>query len=351
MNIYTNDGWLDVPKLIRTAERNGIAFVMITGARGTGKTYGTLEDSVISNKLFIYMRRTATELDAIAQDDSLNPFNKLNTDHGWNIGLVKSSKYTYAIVDRDVLDDGTISKSGRYLGLAVALSTIANIRGFDAQEFERIFYDEFIPEPHARKIKEEHFAFLNAYETINRNRELDGRPPVMCICASNSNKLDNPLYLGLGLVAKVDKMKRNKQSTSIMPKKSLMLVNMEDSPISAKKADTALYRMSHGTGFERMALSNEYIGEEERRNIGSQPLAEYIPLCVVGELCIYRHKSKRRWYMSTHTTGTPPEYGYGENELKRFRKSYGWLWARYLEDCVYFESPMCEILYTNHYMT
>ena len=40
MNIYQNDGWLDVPKLVRIADSNHINFIFIVGARRTGKTYG-----------------------------------------------------------------------------------------------------------------------------------------------------------------------------------------------------------------------------------------------------------------------------------------------------------------------
>lgn len=345
MYIYNDIGYLNVPLLMG----QNMPFIFITGARGTGKTYGVFDFCIENNLPFIYMRRTMAEVEVLWKDESLNPFLPLNRNTGRNIGIIRKSKYTGVIIDREINDDGTMRPVGPALGLVVALSTFANLRGFNGVQYKVLFYDEFIPELHVRPIKEEHMAFMNVYETINRNRELEGEKPLLCVCASNANRLDNPLYLGLGLVSKVDRMKRNKQLVSILSKRGILLVNMEDSPISEQKANTALYRMSAGTGFDRMALHNQYLGEEEQGNIGSRPLKEYNPICAVGELCVYKHKSKRNYYISTFCTGSPPTFGYGDTERKRFIKSFGWLWAAYLDNLIYFESRICEILLTKYF--
>lgn len=344
MNIYNEEGWLDVPKIMGM----GMPFVFCTGARGTGKTYGALEYGLDGGP-FIYMRRTQGEVDILCSNEMLNPFLPLNRNTGRNIGFKKVSKYTAAIYERQEEEDGTLSIVGPPLGMCCALSTFANLRGFNGSQFDFLIYDEFIPESHVRPLRDEHLAFMNAYETINRNRELEGRSALRCFCASNSNRLDNALYMGLGLVSKVDRMKRDGQILSVLGKRGIILLNMEQSPISERKRNTALYRMAAGTGFEKMALDNVYVGEDARINIGSKPLREYNAICAVGELCIYRHKSRSEYYVSEHTSGTPPTFATTAAELERFRRSFSWLWSAYLERKVFFESRICEILLTKYF--
>lgn len=345
MNIYNENGYIDIPSIIN----QGMTFMFITGARGTGKTYGTLKYLIESKRSFIMMRRTASEMEMMYATEKLNPFNKLNEDNGWNYGVFKASKYTGLVYDRIVDKDGKYLPKGEPIGLIIALSTVANIRGFDGSAFDFIFYDEFIPEAHVRSIKNEDQAFLNCYETINRNRELEGKPPVTCLCASNSNRLDNPIYEGLGFITKVDEMKQKKQMVSIMPKRQTMLVNMEDSPISDKKRHTALYQLTAGSEFERMALDNQYVGEENRGTIISKNLKEYKPLVKVGEITIYEHKSENKFYISTHTSGTPPVLSLSKVDKERLHQMYGYVYYQYLKQNVIFESRLCEILFLKAY--
>lgn len=344
MNIYNKDGYLDFPKIRKLP----FPFIIITGGRGTGKTYGALQDTIEQGEKFILMRRTQTEMDVLATPN-LNPFRKLNRNNGWNYAVEKQGKYTGAIYEYAADESGNFSVAGDAVGLTVALSTISRIRGFDASDCGILLYDEFIPESTARPIKDETSAFLNAYETINRNRELEGRRPLKCICMANSNRLDNPLFLGLGLVTKADEMQQKKQTVCILEKRGIVLVNMEDSPISAAKQNTALYRAAAGTEFSQMALSNTFIGESERGAIISRPLNEYNPICAIGEICIYKHKRKREFYVSPHISGSPPYYGTGSAERERFKKTWSFLWITYLENRMIFEKRICEILLTNYF--
>lgn len=338
MNIYADNGYLDVPKL----KSQGMPFVFVTGARGTGKTYGELHDLLVNNTPFVMMRRTKTEIDFLARDEMTNPFRELNDALHLNVGLQKAGQY-YQIVDRDT--DGEITN---IRGILIALSTVANIRGFDGSRFEELFFDEFIPERHVRPIRDEHYAFLNAVETIGRNRELQGRPPLRVFCASNSNRLDNAIYLGLNLLRKVESMKRKQQLYSAMPDRGILLVNLENSPVSEAKRETSLYRMSAGTGFERMALENKYIGESDRNpHIRRANLAEYNPLVTIGEITIYVHKSRVEYYVTGRSTGTPPVYDMSDTDKERFKYQYGHLWFYYLQGNVYFEDRLSEILLTH----
>ena len=91
-------------------------------------------------------------------------------------------------------------------GYTSALSTFSNLRGFDGSNIKILLYDEFIPERHERLIKNEADAFFNVYETINRNRELQGGPPLIALCLSNSNSLASPIFTALNLVKTLERM-------------------------------------------------------------------------------------------------------------------------------------------------
>ena len=336
MNIYQKSGYLDV----RALKSVGMPFIFVTGARGTGKTFGEFEDCIERGIKFIYMRRTQTEVDNVARVEELNPFAGYNKAKGRNISFEKRGKI-YRIIE---LTDG---KESAFMGVMLALSTFASIRGFDGTQFDELFYDEFIPETHVHPLRDEHMALLNSVESIGRNRELQGLPPLTVFCASNSNRLDNAIYMGLNLVGKVDAMKRKGQTYSIIKERGILLVNMEGSPISEEKRATALYRMASGTGFASMALENRYVGERENNpRIKRQNIAEYRPLVVVGEVCIYVHKSKDLFYASRKISGSPPSFEMFDSDIQLFKRTYGYLWLRYLDGRVLCEDRLTELLLT-----
>jgi hypothetical protein len=339
MKIYQDSGYIDIRKILSL----GLPFNFIVGGRATGKTYTSLE-TVIEDKIkFIYMRRTQAQADLINKPE-FSPFKSLNRDFGWKIGTESISKYNAGFYNQIEQDDRIIC-SGAPLGFTAALSTISNIRGFDASDVELKIYDEFIPEKHERPIKNEGSAFLNAYETINRNRELTGRKPLQCLCLANANDLANPIFMELRLVRKAEQMRRKKQEVYIDREKGIGLFILDKSPISQQKKTTALYRLTGGSNFERMSLNNDFSGEEIGR-ISSKPIAEYKPIVSIGEITIYEHKSNRTFYISTHLTGSPPTFGTGEAERARFIRQYKWIWDEYMENNIEFEEYLCEILLT-----
>ena len=353
MKLYLDSGYLNIRGILA----QGLPFNFCWGGRGTGKTYGALKDAVESGVKFMFMRRTQTQLDLISKPE-FSPFKPLNKDYGWNVGIVPLSKYNGGvyhmeaekkILNGEEIETGRMTPCGPPIGYTCALSTIANIRGFDGSDVDLLIYDEFIPEPHARPIKEEHEAFLNAYETINRNRELQGRKPLQVLCLANANTLANPLFIGLSLVTKAERMNRTGQEYSIDMKRGCVLVNLCESSISDRKRDTALYRLTGNSDFTKMALANDFAGEDERGKIGSKPIKEYRPIAAIGEICIYRHKSADIYFCSTHLSGSPPTFGVGDTERARFCRLYSWLWLAYLDNNFEFEERICEILLTKYF--
>lgn len=343
MNLYTSKGWLNVPAL----RRDILPFSAMWGGRGIGKTYGWLKDLRLDDPApFILLRRTQAMID-LMNDPEFSPFAAIDRDNGC-LTVVKSvNKYILGFYNGVRSEDGKPEPAGPPLGYAMALSTIHNIRGFSS-DAEFMIYDEFIPEKHERPIQNEFDALMNAYETINRNRELQGRPPLKLVMLTNANHLGNPYFLGFGVIMTVQKMLDNAIEIWKDPARGLMLINIQRSPISKAKEDTALYKLTRGTAFYDMALGNEFSGDVFGR-IGSIPLTECKPVVVVGELCIYRRKSSSEWYISGHVSGSPPVYGSDNADLARFCRAYPQIWRAYMVDNIIFQNQLCEILFRKYY--
>ena len=332
MSIYLDNGYLDIEKILSYK----MPFSWIVGGRATGKTYGALKYAYESHTRFILMRRTQAQTDLINKPE-FNPYKAINQDLGTDIQVKSISKYNSRIFEP--AEDGE-----QLLGYTCALSTISNMRGFDASDCKLLIYDEFIPERHERPIKAEGSCFLNAYESINRNRELKGEPPLQVLGLANAFNIANPVFLELGLVGRCEKMKNNDQEFFMDPERGILLVLLQHSKISKAKADTALYRLSSGS-YRDMALSNDFIYNNSD-SIKAQALKEYKLLCTVGEISIYRHKSKREYYVSEHRTGTAPLYKSDEVGIMRYRRKYGLILApAYVNNRVIFENILTKSLF------
>lgn len=342
LDLYTQQGWLSFPALRREA----LPFTAVWGGRGIGKTFGALRDLRLDNPApFILLRRTQTQIDLLSNPD-FSPFRAIDREVGCLTAVKPVNKYVYAFYDGTMQDDKIVPQ-GPPLGHAMALSTLHNVRGFNS-DAEYIIYDEFIPERHERPIKNEYDALLNAYETINRNRELQGREPVKLIMLTNANQLGNPYFIGMRVIRQVRRMLDTGTEVWKDPDRGIMLVNICRSPISEAKAGTALYRMTAGSSYSQMALGNEFSGDVfcPTRRV---PLVECKPLVAVGELCIYKHKSAKFYYVCDTISGSPPTFGADDADLARFRGRWPELWEAYMLRNVVFYDELCEILYRRYY--
>ena len=346
MKLYLDNGYLNITDII-----NGPAvYNFIVGGRGIGKTFGSLKEVIDRGMKFIFMRRTQVQVDMI-KDDNLNPFNALHSTLGadYNFVMKKINKNITAVYKAEFDSDKQIYiPAGKILGYIMALSTISNIRGFDASDVDVLIYDEFIGEKHERPIKDEGAAFLNALETIARNRELQGRKPMKVLCLSNSNDLANPLFIQLQLVKHVEKMVRNKQEYMYIPDRYLALYVLQVTPIGAAKAQTTLYKLAGDSEFTQMALANDF-SNEERACIKPQNIKEYKPLVKVGEICIYRHKSRYDYYVTSFISGSPESYDSSAMDLNRFSRNYYFIWLAYLNRHVIFESYLDQVLLEKYF--
>lgn len=343
MKIYDDNGYVNIPEILK----HPAVFIWIYGGRGTGKTYGTLKAMKEDSHKFIYMRRLQAQADIVKKDD-MQPFKTLNDDMNWNISPFPINKYVSAFYDTGYNKDGKPIPEGESYGLLTSLSTFSNLRGVDGSDIKCMILDEFIPELNERPIKGEAEAVFNAYETINRNRELKGQDPIKFLGLANSNRIDNPIFMELKLVRLAEKLRKSGEEFYYDKKRRMLLIDLYKSKISEDKSHTALYDLTRGTEFYNMAIKNAFLNEERGR-IETKPIKEYRPIVGVGEITIYKHKSTHEYYVTAFRSGSPVIYGTGERDLERFQKDYLHIWRAYMQKRVVFEEYINEILFDKYF--
>lgn len=343
-SLYLDSGYLSIPAVLGYGQK----FNYIWGGRGTGKTYGGLKYCIEHKKIFVYMRSLQAQVDTIKIPE-LSPFKKLNKDMGWSIYPKSIGKNVAGFYHTETDENGKLIYKGEILGYAIALNTFANLRGFDASDVEIGIYDEFIPEKRERKVENAGYAFKNAYETMNRNRELEGYEPIQFLMFSNSENLSCNMFIENDLMEKVSSMDISKQSVSIMRDRGIALFNLFDSPISEKKKETALYKMSgENSTFNRMALGNEFYSADYS-GIRTMNIKELLPLCRMDAITIYQQKRKDMIYVTRHNSGTPPVYTNTDKDVKAFRRDFVYLWDMYLSNKMQFEDITSKSLFENYF--
>ena len=342
MKIFDQSGYVNIKGILD----EGYPFNFLVGGRGTGKTYTTLKVAKEEGRKFMLMRRTQSQADLISKPE-FSVFKPLNEDLGWNVMVRRISKYNSAFF---IPSGNEEDPYGSEIGYTCALSTISNMRGFDASDIQLLIYDEFIPEKHERPIKNEADAIYNAYETMNRNREIKGIAPIQMVCLANSNDIANPVFESLNLIRVADKMQKGGTDRWTDEKRGIQLIMLHRSPISKQKANTVLYNLTTGSEFANMALDNDF--NVDRQHVKPRPLSEYLPVCAIGELCIYRHKSDNRLYASTHLSGVfNKKYTLSESDRLHYQRVFRCQWDMYISNRIDFEDVLSEKLSLKYWET
>lgn len=338
MKIYDNNGFVNVRGILA----EGYPFNFLIGGRGTGKTYTSLKVAKEDGLTFMLMRRTQAQSDLISKPE-FSVFKPLNTDLGWDVHVKSISKYNSMFYEDD-------EENRHPIGYTCALSTLSNLRGFDASDIKLLIYDEFIPEKHERLLKNEADALFNAYETMNRNRELQGRKPIQMLCLANANDITNPVFESLKLVRISDRMQKGNTDRWTDDKRGIQLIMLHRSPISKAKANTALYSLTSGSDFSAMAIDNSF--NVDRQHIRPRPIAEYLPVCSIGELYLYKHKSENRLYASLHKDGIfNRKFSISESDKIHYQRVFRSHWDMYISNRIDFEDVLAERLFLKYWTT
>lgn len=329
---------------LRPIKKIGRAFNIIIGGRGVGKTFNCINDLTDDMKdeddKFIYMRRTQNEIDLIGSDDenvSVSPFAKINRrSNDPKFGLIPK-QYTMSKVNKNIW---AVYNYDQLVCQCLALSTIARIRGFDADAYTSWIYDEFIPEKHVHKLGKgdaEGEAILNAYETINRDRELVGQPALQLFLCSNAFDISHPFLDMMGFTEIIERMRRKGQHFVDLPAKSATIMLYDDAEYKEARKKTALWMLTKGTNFAKMAFDNEFIYNDFSL-IKSMPLIEYRPYCSIDGVYIYEHKSNGTFYVTSHPCKCET-FSNSDHDVQNFYLNYGrFLYGAYVNGDLIFEN-------------
>lgn len=339
--LYDSMGHINIHDIINFDPVN-LCWIYLVLGRGTGKTYGALLEGVDradnGKGQFIYMRRTQDQCDLISKPEFC-PINDLNKESGTDLIVTPVTKKNSGIYHSEINKDKVLVPKGDFLGVTAGLSTFRNLRGLSLKGVTLMIYDEFVPEPTERPLRNESAALMNAYETINRNREMAGKDPLICLCMGNADDLGNRLFMELGWSDRAEWMIKNEREYYFDYGRRTAIYIPHDSPISKAKAGTALYQMSGHSRFTDMAIGNRF-AEEGLPNIKAMPLKEYNPLVSIQGLCIYKHKDRPEYYASSHLSGSPEVFTDSEIDQARFRRKFIYLWEAYMKERIVFESYM-----------
>lgn len=303
VNLYLENNYLDMGAIISAP----YPFIIVISGRGGGKTYGSLKYCLDNRIKFLYLRRSKTILELIT-DPRYQPFKRLNVDTGRDI-VPEYGRGVGSFKD---------SETGEIIGYAAALSTISNIRGFDGSDIDLIIWDEFIPEPTERVTFNMLTAFYNAVETVGRNRELEGRPPIKSVLLSNSDLIYSDVIAGLGIGETLYQMQQTGTEIKEASPELLLIMPKLDA-FRDEKENTALYRLTAGTSYASVALDNKF-PIEDRTQIRRLDLREMVPRATIKGLTFYKSKAGPRYYVCRHLSGSPKAYEDTAADRRRFRR-------------------------------
>lgn len=316
IELYDKNGYIN----FQTPANSGCPFNWLIGGRGIGKTYGGLKFlSVDNNFPFIYMRRTQRQIELSCLPSTM-PFKKINEDFGRKI-KPKTEK-----------DFITFHENGIKIAFGASLSTFYNLRGVSLEEYGDLLFDEIIPEPMERTRKGEGRALLDALETINRNRELQGKRPVKCYFLGNSDMLNSDILRAFGIISIIEKMVADKKEFYINHQSGNAVFYYSGSPISEKKRETALYKASKNKAFKDKAIENEFADLRDSIDIKRIPLNECRIFCNIdNEIGVYEHKTGAFFYACrVCNKGGRTFHMLNANE----RRTFAWTYADIIRDAM-----------------
>lgn len=343
--LYLPDGWINMEHIIYHTKTWRVE---VYGGRGSGKTYGAFKALLEHGTTFLYLRRTDTQYKVISNQET-SPINSLNRDMGWNYYPYRENDKISSIYDTDENDNGKRVPKGNPVGYFSSVLSFYNVRGVDLSRVEVIVFDEFVAESHVNKKAGEFEALLNLYETVNRNRELKGQSPVKLIMLANTDTVYNPYFVGWKQINTVLRMKRAGVDYYIHPQGYYTLIATDNSPISDKKAQTTFYQETKGTSFHDMAIESA-LDYKPGPQIKPRPIKEYKPWYTMGEVTVYKHKSRPEFYITEFRCGNQPIF---EDNKAGKKSQYYFDFRQVLQAYldintgwkVYFETPENEIYF------
>ena len=328
-DLYLPEGWLNFAHI----DDVKAWLKIILGKRQVGKTYGSLQRMLIKNYQHILLRRTTAELDTISASPDLNPYKAYEPE--FHVGLFKQAKKLCRICDWHPDDEGRAIPAEQR-GIATSLAEIAHIRGFSGRSFTHLVFDECVPEKGVITRKTEGEAFLNAYVTINGNRELEGAPPLEAWLLANTNRIDSPILEALNVIDDILYMRR-KGIEELLTDNGVYILQPDSIKITQAREQTALMRqVSKTSEFYGMAMENEFAYDES-------PYVKNIPIKHLQPAFSYDDKlfcweRPGGYYIcrAKFRSVNAPKYTGSRTDRERLAMEFAWMKPYYYAGCILF---------------
>lgn len=322
------DNFFHVFDLVDKYRPKGINAFWIIGGRNTGKTFNCEKDMLDRGLFQFYLRRTGKQLKLAMRG---NIFNKL-------IELYPEYDGHYSEYNEDL---STIyDKDDNLIGYGGSLTTMDNMTGADFSLVDVFFWDEFIRKKNERKmIDDELESFFWAYDTIARLRELEGKEPLLFIGCSNANTITNDIFIGYGIVSKLEECIKKGQDLYIDWERGFLVMMLEtpEELLEARKK-TAIARMSKGTSYYDLSLNNDF-ADDDFNFVRKLSIKGFKPLCQVNTWYIWEKKNDTLIYITYHKANIKEFYNLDIDVDKiAFVRSYPWLTSYYEQKRIRFES-------------
>lgn len=261
---------------------------IIVGGRNTGKTYSTLKHIHYNLKSnFIFLKRTQEDVDLLCSGSGrlgaekadfgfdLSPFKSLNRDLGSSVKAFPIKKGLGGFWNTD--DEG--GASGPVFGYLLGLSAVYKFKGFDLSDCDFIIFDEFIPRKWDRNVsKGEGESVMDLYKTVDRGREIAGRPPLKLVALANATMAANPLCQTLEITdILVDMQIRRRSYTYLEDRGILIHMLYDNTEFREKESQSAIYKAMAGTAWAQMALDNDF-GYDDFSTVKKVNLKGYQPV-------------------------------------------------------------------------
>lgn len=339
--LYQPSGYIDFIK----CEALSSALNIMIGPRNAGKTFSALLHFTRVGVPFAFMRTTKTQIDLVFSPE-MSPFNKLNDYEGtkyWPEKLPKTD--LIGIYDNYEIDEkGKVQVSGSLRGYCFSLSQVGATRGFNLDQVQVLIYDEFVA--HAGEMiqgKNQQFQkYADIVFTINRTRELEGKPVIKQWLMGNSDDLSNNILCELGLVRTIINMKKAGENYIKLPERDISIFLLDDSPVAQVLSDhSALSKIFAGSEYVDMAFKNEFI-HDDYSDCYPIDIHPYAPLMRYGNIVIYQHKRKEGYYVREVRPDAVfngiPSYAQDSRSTLQAREDFAGIYFCWLVGIVSFDS-------------
>lgn len=321
---FLASGYANMARLMESAA----PFVFALGGRAIGKTYGAADwCRHNANGRFCWVRRRDKELSTMKAGP---PFGNVPSFDGC---VWKGSKEATYVRSED----------GELVCPVLPLATSGNVTGLDLSYIDVIVFDEFIAKKGVQPISDEFVIWSSLLETVGRNRELEGRPPLKAVHLTNSDSLNSEILIRLELVPVIVRMRSEGLLSWKSPDGLVEIWDFSSSPISERKRRTALYQLIDGTDYAKMALDNDF-AFDDFSDVRRRPIKEYNPLFTVdGKVTLYIHKHRDELYASRHRSGSVPDFAPDPEGRRKLYAAYPYI-REALAEGVTYESIECKYI-------